>query len=373
MNGAQMMLYKLLSRTDQNRFEPVVVTLMEGGVVMDKIHDLGVPIHIVDMSGGKSYFSALWRLSSLLQSLHPDIIQGWMYHGNMALTLCNLSTLKKIPLIWNIRHSLYNLKYESKRTALIIRAGAILSRSPQKIIYNSRKSAEQHENLGYVADRTSVIPNGFDCSLFKPSLSARTKLNKELGIGNQNIVIGLMGRYHPMKDHANFIKAAELVANRFDNVRFVLAGSGMDSNNTAISELITRHGVMNKFFLLGERKDISYLTAALDIACSSSSYGEAFPNVIGEAMACGVPCVVTDVGDSAWIVGDAGKAVPVRNAEELANALTRLIDAGPEERSRLGNRARKRITNHFSLEKITHQYEALYEGLIGWENPLRIQ
>jgi len=360
--GAQMMLYKLLASIDRSHFEPIVICLMDKDVIGKKIETLDIPVYTVNMSQGKLSISALWRLIKLVRASVPDVIQGWMYHGNIAAIIGRIFCFKKVALLWNIRHSVYDLKYEKKYTAQIIRIGAICSKMAIKIIYNSSKSAEQHEELGYTVDRTVVIPNGFDCLRFKPSSVARIAMRKELTIKENDIVIGLIGRYHPMKDHDNFFKAAGILIRIYSNVCFVLAGPGVDDSNAEISKAIRQHRIEEKIRLLGDRKDTPVINAGLDIACSSS-YGEAFSNVIGEAMACGVPCVVTDVGDSAWIVGDTGKVVPPRNPEALAKAWSFLIEAGPEERNRLGDKARQRILENFTLDKIVQEYERLYESV----------
>jgi len=359
--GAEMMLYKLLSGIDLSRFEPTVISLKDKGVLGCKIEELGVPVYSVEMSANTSFLLSVFRLSSFIRKIQPNIVQGWMYHGNIAAIITRLLLFKNIPMLWNIRHSLSDIRYEKKRTQLIINIAANCSNMPNKIIYNSKKSAVQHEQFGYRKNRTIVIPNGFDCSVFKPSYTARSTFRNKLSIKNNDILIGLICRYHPMKDHINFIKAAGCLAQKHENVYFVLAGRDVDESNLTIMELIKKSGLKNRFFILGERSDTPEINAGLDIACTSSAYGEAFPNVVGEAMACGVPCVVTDVGDSAWIVGKTGKVVPPRNSELLAKAWEALIDAGSVERERLGEKARQRVLDFFSIEKIINQYEVLYE------------
>ena len=362
--GAQMMLYKLLSAIDKSRFNVEVISLMDKGSMRQRIEALGFPVYTIDMSAGKPSLTSIWRLRRILKNYQPDVIQGWMYHGNIVSSLARMLVFKKIIMIWNIRHSLHNIEYEKRRTAQMIRYGATLSKVPRKIIYNSQISANQHEAFGYMSDRTVVIPNGFDCTHFKPSIEARKYMRDELGFSENEIVIGLIGRFHPMKDHENFFKAAGVISKKYNNVRFVLAGTDIDEYNKKIIDFIGTNQIGNKVKLLGERKDIPMITAGLDIACSSSLYGEAFPNVIGEAMACAVPCVATDVGDSAWVIGESGLTVPPKNPTKLAQKWELLIEAGQQKRIALGNKARKRILDNFSLQKIARQYESLYEGVI---------
>ncbi|NEP28701.1 glycosyltransferase, partial [Moorena sp. SIO3I6] len=218
--------------------------------------------------------------------------------------------------------------------------------------------------LGYSSQNSCVIPNGFDTSLFKPSLEARAAFRSELGLSEQSILIGLIGRYHPMKDHPNFIRAASLLVKEFPDVHFIMVGTEVDQDNNFLSSLIQDLGLSNHIHLLGERSDIPRLTAALDINTLASAYGEAFPLVIGEAMSSGVPCVVTDVGDSAWIVGNTGRVVPPRNSEALARAWKELILMGNEGRKVLGKAARSRIIDSFSINSVVAQYESLYELIL---------
>lgn len=290
--------------------------------------------------------------------------RGWMYHGNLAAQLVKLFNLHKISVLWSIHHSINSLISEKKMTQSIIRFGAFLSQFNEQTVFVSKKSKLQHDTLGYCSKRSCVIPNGFDTSLFKPSLEARSSLRKEIGLPEDTFLIGSFGRDHPMKDRANFLKAAAKLLKKFSDVHFVLAGTGIDPNNQSINELVRDLGIAHRIHLLGERNDIPYITPALDIFTSSSAYGEAFPLVVGEAMSCGIPCVVTDVGDSAWIVGDTGIVVPPKNSEALANAWEELIMLDREDRQALGKAARSKIIESFSLYSVIAQYETLYEKVL---------
>ncbi|MEH1970548.1 glycosyltransferase family 4 protein [Nostoc sp.] len=361
--GAEVMLYKLLSRIDQERFSPVVISLMDRGTWGDRIANLGIPVYTIGMKQGKPKLVNIWQLINIIRQLKPDLIQGWMYHGNLAAQFARLFIFRQMSVLWNVRHSLYALDLEKPGTTIIIKLCAQFSNFPTKIIYNSQNSAKQHEKSGYGIEKTCVIPNGFETEKFTPSAKARLSLRLELNTPENALLIGLIGRYHPIKDHFNFLQAAALLLNNYSNVQFVLAGNKVDWQNHILSELIHELGLVKQIHLLGERHDIHRLTAALDIASSSSS-GEGFPNVIGEAMSCGVPCVVTDVGDSAWIVSDTGKVIPPSDPEALANAWKALIDIGKEGREALGKAARARVIECFSLDSIVAQYEALYDNVL---------
>ena len=259
---------------------------------------------------------------------------------------------------------------ENKMTKFIIKFGSIISQYPNQIILVSQNIKSQHEALGYCSEKSLVIDNGFDTSLFKPSVEARLTVRAELGLPPESFLIGLMARYHPMKDHNNFLRAAALLLKEFPEVYFILIGSGVDRENQVLHQLIQDLGLFNRIHLLGERSDMPRLAAALDIASLASAYGEAFPMVIGEAMSCGVPCAVTDVGDSARIVDNTGRVVSPRDAEALANAWKELIEVGIEGREALGRAARARIIESFSLESVVAKYEAVYESLLAQKTSL---
>ncbi len=352
-----MMLYKLLSGMDRERFSPSVISLQDKGTIGSLIEQLGVPVHALEMRRGIPTPRVVLSLFYLLRRLDPHVIQGWMYHGNLAASLGALACRR--PICWNIRQSLYSLTYEKRATALVIRIGALLSGMTSCIVYNAHESLRHHEGVGYHG-RSVVIPNGFDTERFRPD--ADPSVRAELGIPAGSPLIGLVARYHPMKDHENFLRAAALLYNQNPHVHFLLAGKGVDGDNTDLSAMIRNLNLCGHVHLLGERTDVPRITAALDMA-TLSSYAEAFPNVVGEAMVSGVPCVVTDVGDSAWIVGGTGRVVPPRDSGALADAWLDLIEMGNEGRRELGRRARQRICENFSLDEVVRQYENLYEQL----------
>lgn len=362
--GAEMMLFKLLSHGRSGALGAQVVSLMGGGPMRERIQSAGIVIESLNMRRGVPSFAALRRLWGIMHRMRPDIIQGWMYHGNLAASIASWFCKGKIPAVWNVRQSLYDLKHERPLTRWMIRINALLSPHVDAIIYNSHTSARQHEAFGFDASLTRVIPNGFDTSVFQPDTHARIGIRHELGLSDNQLLIGLIGRFHPMKDHRTFLNAAALLVREFPEVHFLLAGSEVDTDNLFLTAMITELGLGERVLLLGERKDIPQLNAALDIASSASAWGEGFANVVGEAMSCGVPCVVTDVGDSAFIVGDTGKLVPPGDPEKLAMAWKNVIALGRDERQALGMLARQRIIDNFSLGVVVKQYEDLYESLI---------
>ena len=364
--GAEMMLYKLVSKIDKGYFDIYAVSLTNIGPVGEKIKNLNIPVVAVRMKrgwGGFFSFSGFFRLLRIARSYKPDAIQTWMYHSDLIGGL--VGKILKIPVIWNIRHSNLDPKCNKKTTIWTTKICAKFSKIlPKKIICCSYASKDVHSNLGYDENKMVVIPNGFDLNVFSPNKQAREKVRKELGINDKIIVIGFAARFDPQKDHKNFFEAAKIVHRVYPNVHFLLCGDGINWKNEKLREWIKKSGVEKVTHLLGRQDDMKDIYNAIDILSSSSSYGEGFPNVIGEAMACEVPCVVTDVGDSAIIVKDTGFVVPPKNPEALAKAIIKMIEIGEEKRRELGRKARKRIEEDYSIEKIVNNYEQLYKKII---------
>jgi glycosyltransferase involved in cell wall biosynthesis len=363
--GAEMMLYKLLSNIDRQRFKPTVVSLTQRATLAVPIEALGIPVYALGMkNGGIPSTQVILELVKIFRKTKPDLVQGWMYHSNLAAQFANVLSLNFAPIVWNVRHSLNSLDDERPGTAAVIKASIPLSKFTSRIIYNSKISAIQHDKLGYPGSKENIIPNGFDPELFKPSIDARNSVRAELGLASDCILIGRFARFHDMKDYPNLLRGASILLKQRPDVHFLLIGRDLNLQNPVISELIAELGIGNRIHLKEESRELPLYTAAIDIATTTSSHGEAFPNVVGEAMCCGVPCVVTDVGDSAWIVGDTGRAVPPRNPAALAHAWQELVDLGADGRAALGKAARERAVSCFSLDSVVSEYEKLYESVV---------
>jgi len=356
--GAETMLLRLLSASGGD-WQSMVVSLKDEGVIGPSIAKLGVPVECLHLRPNAPNPARLLSLLNLTRRFRPQVIQGWMPHGNLAASLTQFALRIPVPVIWNIRMSLDGVDGEKLTTMGLITLGAFLSRHPSAIIYNSRSGAIQHEKRGYRSAMSAVISNGFDCDILRPDEHARREIREQLGLESDSILVGLVARLHPAKDHFGFLQAASLVSAVHPESRFLLVGKGLTESEPALTKLISKLNLTGRVFLLGERTDIPQLSAGLDIACSSSAY-EGFSNSIGEAMACGVPCVVTDVGDSAYLVGNTGVTVPPRNPDALAHAMGQLIEAGPTKRRELGIAARRRIESEFSMPKIARRYKDLY-------------
>jgi glycosyltransferase involved in cell wall biosynthesis len=360
--GAETMLSKLLEAQNNDVFDSIVISLTDRGTLADRIEAAGVTVHTIDLNVGRPTLGGFRKLRKLVREFNPDCMQGWMYHGNLAASLVRASLWNKtIPVLWNIRQSLYGLSNEKKMTAATIVFSRLFLSRVNAIVYNSYTSAEQHEEkVGYTKKNHIVIPNGFDCDIFKPSGDNKILFRREMGVDENSILVGTIARFHPMKDHGNFLTAAAHVLEKIPEAHFILSGPEVDEQNAFLIKKIKKLGLRDHCHLLGERQDINFIMAACDVIVTSSFYGEGFPNVIGEAMACGVPCVSTDIGDSARVIGNTGKIVPAKDSVALAEGIIEILSMPADARMFLGDRARNRILKHFTIEKIAKQYADLY-------------
>lgn len=359
--GAERALFNLLSGGLAESFECAVLSLTDEGTMGAPIRALGVPIETLGMRAGLTGPGVLIRLRQQVRAFRPDLIQGWMYHGNLAASLAARLAPGQPALVWNIRQCLDDLGKEKWLTRQVIRANRAISGRTNTIIYNSYLSRDQHEAFGYDRARGVVIPNGFSPDRMTPDPKAAEEVRHEFSLPEAAPIVGHVARFHPIKDHATFLRAAVEVARRVPEARFLLVGREVTPDNPALAGLVPPD-LMARFIFTGERQDVPRLMQAMEVFCLSS-LSEAFPNVLGEAMACAVPCVTTDVGDSATIVGETGLVVPPSDSAALVRALTDMLERPSGERRVLGLAGRDRIAEHYCLDAIAERYARLYEGM----------
>lgn len=358
--GAEMMLTQVIAGLPHLSHQ--VISLTSGGKHVEPLRAAGAGVHSLDMPVGRPTCSALFQLLRLAWQIRADVVMGWMYHGCLAAVLVKLFCLGRGRVVWNIRQSLYDLALEKPGSARVIRLLVRLASLAEVITYNSQVSARQHEAVGYPAGKTVLIPNGFDLSRWKPlEAGMRAVLPGPTGSGGR-LLVGRFGRYSAMKDYPTFLEAAALMAKQLPGLSFVLVGTGVDASNPELTRKVEELGLQNQVHLLGERSDLPLLTASLDLAVSSSAFGEGFPNVVGEAMACGVPVVATDIGDTAWVMGDSGTRVPARDPAGLAEACLEVLKLPQEERLRKGAEGRRRIEECFSLAGVLGRFDQLLQA-----------
>lgn len=360
--GAETALCRMIESLRPPKYEHYVVALNTAGAngsQSDRVRAAGAALACLDVRPSAPNPLALIRLRRIVRSWAPDVVQGWMYHANLAAALTSGST----PLLWSIRQTLCANNREKPLTWLVIRAGAWLSSRPVAIAYNARISSEQHGAYGYRPDRARVIANGIDVCAFKPDPASRLAVRAELGFSERAFVLGHFAHWRPMKDHATAMKAAAELVATYPEAAFIFAGDGMEESNAELTSLISAHGLRTHVKLCGRRSDVARLMTSVDLGYSSSAWGEAFSNAIAEAMACGVPCVATDVGAAREIIGNCGIVVPPSDAAALCRAWRTIMELDCDVGRALGERARARIATHFSLDACAQAYANLYEEL----------
>ena len=266
-------------------------------------------------------------------------------------------------MAWNLRCSDMDFSTTGRLTRWVVACNARLSHRPAVVVANSARAVDVHTALGYGPRRFEVIPNGFDTDRFRPDPEARRALRAELGIAPEAPVAGMVARHDPQKDHRTLLEALALVRREHPGLRAVLCGDGVDRDNTALAGAVREMGLTDMVLLLGRRTDPERVNAGLDVAVLSSAFGEGMPNVLGEAMACAVPCAATDVGDTAALVADTGRVSPPRDAAALAASMSGLLSLPGEERRALGLAARERILARYSLPAVIARYEDLYRDI----------
>lgn len=360
--GAENMLLRLMETEAKasRACDHTVVSLLSGGALAERIRTLGVDL--MELGASRSLRTALLLpdLAGSLRTARPDLIQAWMYHGNVAASAARLFLRSRPPILWNIRQSVQKLSNNSARTQAVILAGTAMRLSPHGIVYNSEVSAHQHEGLGYPRSKRIIIENGFEIT---PSLrdEARAQLSRELGLESDTLLIGRVARRAAQKDDQTLFAAFQRMAATNPKVHLVLIGYGMTTEDSALVALARESGFSERVHFLGERPDVGQLTHAFDVALSSSAHSEGFSNVIAEAMAAGVPTVATDVGDSAKIVGDRSRIVPPRDPDALAAAGLHILALSPVERMTLGVRDRQWISDHFDMRSVAARYRSLWD------------
>lgn len=356
--GAETVLYRLCKNDTRNKH--TVISMMDEGKYGPLLREIGIDVYTLNMRAGRVSFSGLIKLYRLIKEIAPDVVQTWMYHADLiGGVIAHLAGVKKI--FWNIRHTTLEKGISKKSTFIIAKLCAKLSKIiPYKIVCCATKALEVHANLGYQQDKLIVISNGYELEKFSPDLTSAEAFRDELGCGNK-IILGMVGRYDPLKDHNNLLKALSLVEKQTSNFVCVLVGRDLASDNINLMNEINRLELSKYILLLGQRNDIPQVMNGLDLHILSSM-SEGFPNVLAEAMACGTPCITTNVGDAAVIVGDTGWIVQSRDSELLAKGILAALAAQKDVQSWNSRKeaCRKRIVSHFSIEQMVQSYDALW-------------
>lgn len=367
IGGSETLLLDLVRRTRDAAYRHVVISMVEGGVLFENFRQEGITVHSLGMTRSKFNLKALGRFRAILRTERPAVLQSWMYHANL-LAFFSLVCIRPQPkIIWSLHAADLDLTCLSPLTKLTIKLGAWLSPYPVAVVANAQTTCDYHEALGYRPRKWSIIHNGVDTERFAPDLRARAHVLDELALPTDANLVGLFARWDPLKDHATFFRAAARVAAIDPSTHFVLAGPGITRANSELDRLLESAGpaLAGRVHLLGSRLDMPRLNAALSIAVFTSTH-ESFGLAAAEAMATGVPCVVTDLTFLPILIGDTGVVVSSGDAHGVATAILLILKLTEVERRELGMFARKRIEVHFSLDVMVTKYMALFEQVLSF-------
>lgn len=361
--GAEANLFKICKYDRMN--EHIVICLMNKGKYGPLLIDLGIQVHFLKMKSDSLSVFFFLNLLKLLYFIRPDIVQTWMYHADLLGGIASrLVGIKNI--VWNIRNSDLK-KYKSKRRTIWI-ANILAKLSwwlPRAIVVCAKRAIVFHESIGYCKKKMHFIPNGYDFSIFASVKKQKYSIRKKLKIKKQIPLIGTVARFNPQKDHSNLLYALYKLRNQNIDFYCILVGENINENNKFLINLIKKLELKNYVKLMGNSNNIPKVMRELDLHILPSEYGEGFPNVVAEAMACNTPCVVTNVGDAALIVGKTGWVVPPKNHNILASAIRlALYELKFNKNWKIRqNQARLRIEKNFGIHKMISSYQKLWKEL----------
>ncbi len=363
VGGAELMLKRLIeSHFERRDIEHSIISLTDVGVLGEQLTKQGIAVYCLGMSSIMKGPVTFFKLRKLFRKLRPDVVHTWMYHADLlgGLAACSVG-LRQI--VWCIRSTDIGMG-GSKVTLIIRKLCALLSGwLPRVIVCAADASRKVHEAVGYASNKMQVIPNGFELDKLLPTGSNRTDIRDELGISKACTLVISVGRYNPVKDHKTFIEAAGKVATQRNDVGFMLVGRDLEHSNFQLMTLINATGQADAFYLLGERNDVPACLQASDVFCLHS-VTEGFPNALGEAMAVGLPCITTAVGDAAYLLDNPEWVVPAASPSKLSDKLDAMLSLSAAERKALGQTAANRICEHFTMDVISRHYFDLYVSLI---------
>ncbi|MGY4688465.1 glycosyltransferase [Salibacterium sp. K-3] len=355
--GAEEMLYKVLRNINNDNFIIQVISMKDKGVIGEKIeNDLSIKVHELNLH---KFFHPKKLFKALKLCKGNDIIHGWMYHANLFSLV--LGKVLRTKVVWGLHHSDLSSENNKRRTIYLAKLGALFSNQVDKVISCGEIVKSKHLEIGYASHNNLVIPNGFDTTMFSLNKDIR-RTKEEFSLKNDMNVLLHVGRWHPLKDYNNLLHAISELKTLRDNFIILLVGKNIDYSNQELVSLIKYYNVYENVQLLGRRENIPDLMAMADLFISSSS-GEGFPNVIGEAMSSGTYCIVTNAGDSGNIVGDYGSVVPVNDPNLLAGAINDSLKMPRETYNQIITKARKRVIDKFDIFNITKKHEELYFNL----------
>lgn len=358
--GAETQIVTLAKAMKAKGSDVHVLLFYTGGVFDDELVAAGIPTHFVGKRGRWDAVGFFVRLIGSLRKLRPTTIYSFLDLPNILATLIS-PFIGRPRLAWSIRAAGMEMCHYDWIFRLIPKLETALVRLADVVVANSQAGKAWATRRGFPANKIVVIENGIDTNRFQFDAAGRERVRAEWQVGDGEMVIGLVARLDVMKDHRNFLQACAMLAEQREGLRFVCVGGGAFAYRAELDTFAATLGIANRLIWAGPRSDMPAVLSALDIASSSSAFGEGFSNAIAESMACERPCVVTDVGDSARIVGEVGEVAPPRDPKALAGALTRMLSRVDEDRE-IGRQARVRILSEFTVKHMVTRTESILFG-----------
>ena len=354
--GAQRRLLTLAQGLDKRRFDITILSFYSNQPLEAEIDGSSVRLISLRKRGRWDVLPFYLRLYQQVWRLQPDVLHSWLDVPNV-LAVC-LKPFVNARVVWGLGTSNIDLRRYDYLFRLAAKCERLLARFADLIIINSTAGFEHHVARGFPRAKMVVIPNGIDVEHFRPDLKAREEFRSQLALPNDTKLVGIVGRFDPMKDHPTFLQAAALLSQEVNNIRFICVGTGSESYLGELEALARDLGMAEQIFWMEARRDVATVYNGLDVLVSSSA-SEGVSNAVAEAMACGVPCVVTDVGDSALLVGDCGIVVAPTGPQALADGITRCLAADREE---WGAKAREQIVENFSVARMVKLTETAIDS-----------
>jgi len=363
--GAQAVLFNLLKHDPSN--EHYVISLTSEGKYSTPIREMNIEVQYLDMPLGRMRLSGLWKIYKIMKDIKPDVVQTWMYHSDLLGGLmARCAGVRNV--VWGIHHSTLDKRGTARNTRIVVKLLTVLSRFiPKRIISCSNKALDVHVDAGYKASKLEFIGNGYDLERFQPDGNAREKLDIDCPatMFEEHTVFATVARWNPQKDHYNLVDACQhLVAQSAPPFISLLIGPNMDHDNTELVQYIKDRQLEEVVLLCGSTSNVPAVMNAIDFHVLPSSFGEAFPNVVAEAMSCSTPCVVTDVGDAAAMVEDTGWVVPPRDSMALATAIRSAMDerSNATEWQNRKAQCRERALETFDIHQMIKAYESVWKA-----------
>lgn len=360
LGGAEQVLVRLLEEDDSMASQACVLCLGQAdNGLAQRLRATNAELVILGGTGRRALPRLIVSVARVARAFRPASVQGWMYDGNLAAWWA--ARVTGATLFWNIRHSLHDWRRERRAMRLVVRAGAWLSRGVEQIVYNSAVARHQHRQHGFADGKAVLIPNGVSVDRFRPA-PAKTPVRRSLQLPEDAFLLLTVARFHSMKGHVPYLEVIRDLAGVIPGMHVVFVGGGSAQVRDAVSARADVLGLGGTVEMRESEDDVVPFYQAADIFVLPSQWGEAFPNVLLEAMATGVPCVTTDVGDAGQIVSDCGRVVPPANTRAMGHAIMALYALGDQGRDTLGLQARARVQARWSIQKMVEAYQRLYDG-----------